>query len=76
MYSKESIKAALKGFVNLFLQNLQLVYGNQGDQIGRFFCPLGFFWGLIMIFCKDEVGQWNGNILGYFLFKQICYILT
>jgi hypothetical protein len=40
LYSKESIKAALQGFVNLFLQNLQLVYGNQGDQIGQFL-PFG-----------------------------------
>ncbi len=29
-----------------------------------------------MIFWKDGVAQSNGDILGYFLFKQIYYILT
>jgi hypothetical protein len=29
-----------------------------------------------MIFGEDEVAQSNGNILGYFLFKQIYYIFT
>jgi hypothetical protein len=28
------------------------------------------------MFWKDEVAQNNGNILGYFLFKQIYYIFT
>ncbi len=48
----------------------------QGDQIVQFFCQLGYFWRLIMIFWKDEVAQNNGNFLGYFLVKQIYYIFT
>ena len=35
-----------------------------------------YFWRLIMIFWKDEVAQRNGDILGYFLLKQIYYIFT
>ncbi len=49
---------------------------DQGDQIGRFFCQLGYFWRLIMIFWKDEVAQNNGDFLGKFLLKEIYYIFT
>jgi hypothetical protein len=38
------------------------------------FHQLGYFWRLIMIFWEDEVAQYNGDFLGYFLFKQIYYI--
>ncbi len=31
----------------------------QGDQIGWFFCQLGYFWRLIMIFWTDEVAIRN-----------------
>ncbi len=40
------------------------------------FSQLGYFWMLIMTFSKDKVAQINGNILGYFLLKQIYYIFT
>ncbi len=35
------------------------------------FLQLGYFWNLILIFWKDEVAESNGNILGYFWFKQM-----
>jgi hypothetical protein len=41
-----------------------------------FFCQLGYFWKLIVSSWNDEVTQRNGDILGYFLIKQIFYILT
>jgi len=40
------------------------------------FCQLGYIWRLSMIFWKDKVAQNNGDILGYFLFKQVYYIFT
>ncbi len=43
----------------------------QGDQIGRFFPQLGYFWRFIVILWKDEVAQSKGNFLGYILFKKI-----
>jgi len=42
--------------------------GMQGDRLDNIL-PVG-------IFRKDEVAQRNGNILGYFLHKQIYYIFT
>jgi len=38
--------------------------------LGDFFCQLGYFWKPIVTFCKDEVTQRNGDILGYFLLMQ------
>ncbi len=54
---------------------VKIVQCVQGDQIGKIL-PIGYFWRLIMIFWKDEVGQNNGDFLSYFLFKQIYYIFT
>ncbi len=49
------------------------VGSSQGDQIGQFFSNWATFRGLISI---DEMAQINGNIFGYFWFKQIYLIFT
>jgi len=39
----------------------------QGDQIGRLFCQIGYFWMLIMILWKDDVAQRIGIWLHFWL---------
>jgi hypothetical protein len=46
----------------------------QGDQIGRFFLPIGLLMEAHYVFWKDKAAQNNGDFLGYFLFRQIYYI--
>ncbi len=63
-------------FIIKILCRLFTVYVAAGWQDWAIFRQLGYFWRLIMIIWKDEVAQRNGDILGYFLFKQINYIFT
>ncbi len=41
-----------------------------------YFLSIGLLLAAYMIFWKDEVAQNNGDIWGYFMFKQIYYIFT
>jgi hypothetical protein len=40
------------------------------------FLPIGLLLEALYDFWKDEVVENNGDFLGYFLFKQIYYIIT
>ncbi len=62
--------------VTLFWSQNCWQFCHQGDQIGWFFCQLGYFWMPIVPVWKDEVAQRNGDILGYLLLKQLLYVIT
>jgi hypothetical protein len=47
----------------------------QGDQIGQYL-SIELLFRPIMIFWIDKLAHRNSNILGYFMSKQIYYILT
>jgi len=42
----------------------------QGDQVREYFANWATFGGLMRFFCKVEIVQGNGNILGYFLLNK------
>ncbi len=50
-------------------------FPNRVTRLGNF-CQLSYFLRLSMIFWKDVVAQNKGNILAYFLLKQVYYIFT
>ncbi len=57
-------------------QNKRYIMTGTGWPDWAIFANWTTFGGSLWYFCKDEVAQRNGDILGYFLPKQIKYIFT